>query len=169
MQIAKVLCKAKVTAICSGANAELVRGLGADKVVDYTIQDVIAVLKDENDYDVVVDCVGHQHDYYHKTAPLLKKKGKFVAVAFDSETEEKVTLGDLTKLGFQYVGRKLCGVRSFRTLAGVNRKDFSKLVPYFERHEIKTVVAEKFPLREGAKAHEKIETRRTAGKIILTT
>uniref|UniRef100_A0A1D1XXH1 Reticulon-4-interacting protein 1, mitochondrial n=1 Tax=Anthurium amnicola TaxID=1678845 RepID=A0A1D1XXH1_9ARAE len=165
VQIAKVLCKAKVTAVCSGANAELVRRLGADKVVDYTIQDFTA---DENDYDVVVDCVGNQNDFYHKTIPLLKKKGTFVSVAFDND-DNKVSLGDLTKLSFQYVGRKFFGARKYRALYGVNRKDFSKLVPYFERHEIKTVVAEKFPLREAAKAHEKIETRRTAGKIILTT
>jgi len=169
VQVAKVLCKAKVTAICSGANAELVRGLGADQVIDYTIQDFTAVLKDENDYDVVIDCVGCQNDFYHKTIPLLKKKGTFISVAFDSENNEKVSLGDLTKIGFQYVGRKLFGARRFRLLNGVNRKDFSKLLPYFERHEIKTVVGEKIPLREGAKAHEKIATGHTAGKIILTT
>ncbi|CAG8646730.1 6640_t:CDS:2, partial [Paraglomus occultum] len=169
VQIAKVVCKAKVTAICSGTNAELVRGLGADQVVDYTIQDFTAVLKDENDYDVVVDCVGRQNDFYHKTIPLLKKKGTFVAVAFDSEGNGKVTIGDLAKIGFTVVGRNLFGARRFKTLNGPNRKDFKKLVPYLERHEIKTVVAEKIPLREGAKAHEKIETGRTGGKIILTT
>ena len=46
---------ANVTAVCDTANIELVRGLGADRVIDYTTTDFT---KDHQTYDVVLDSVG---------------------------------------------------------------------------------------------------------------
>ena len=46
---------AVVTAVCDAENVELVRGLGADRVIDYTAEDFT---KDEQTYDVVLDAVG---------------------------------------------------------------------------------------------------------------
>ena len=46
---------ADVTAVCDTDNVELVRGLGADRVIDYTAEDFT---KDQQTYDVVLDSVG---------------------------------------------------------------------------------------------------------------
>jgi threonine dehydrogenase-like Zn-dependent dehydrogenase len=46
---------ANVTGVCDTDNVELVRGLGADRVIDYTAEDFT---KDEQTYDVVLDSVG---------------------------------------------------------------------------------------------------------------
>ncbi len=46
---------ANVTAVCGTEHMELVRGLGADRVIDYTAEDFT---KDEQTYDVVQDAVG---------------------------------------------------------------------------------------------------------------
>ena len=46
---------ANVTAVCATEHLELVRGLGADRVIDYTAEDFT---KDEQTYDVVLDAVG---------------------------------------------------------------------------------------------------------------
>lgn len=46
---------AQVTAVCDTAHLELVRGLGADRVIDYTTEDFT---KDHQQYDVVLDAVG---------------------------------------------------------------------------------------------------------------
>jgi NADPH:quinone reductase-like Zn-dependent oxidoreductase len=60
--VAKSLYDCHVTAVCSGRNAEYVRNLGADEVIDYTIQPVLQTLVDSRasggEYDLIVDCVG---------------------------------------------------------------------------------------------------------------
>jgi NADPH:quinone reductase-like Zn-dependent oxidoreductase len=56
VQIGKAL-GAHVTAVCSTRNAELVRSLGADDVVDYTAQDVVSA---HQRFDVVLDLVGNR-------------------------------------------------------------------------------------------------------------
>jgi NADPH:quinone reductase-like Zn-dependent oxidoreductase len=60
--VAKVVYDCQVTAICSAKNAEYVRTLGADEVIDYTSQDVIQTLLSTaaatQPMDLVIDCVG---------------------------------------------------------------------------------------------------------------
>ena len=48
---------ATVTGVCSTANVELVRSIGADEVVDYTLHDIA---DSDARYDVVIDLVGHR-------------------------------------------------------------------------------------------------------------
>ena len=59
-----------VTAVCSGEHADLMRSLGADKVIDYKTQDFT---KDEERYDYIVDAVDKTG--FLKCKPLLKKNG----------------------------------------------------------------------------------------------
>ncbi len=63
-----------VTAVCSGENIELVKSLGADKVIDYTITDFT---KDEEKYDFVFDAVGKCT--FQMCKPLMKEKGIFTS------------------------------------------------------------------------------------------
>lgn len=70
VQIAKHL-GAEVTGICSAANAEMVKALGADKIIDYTKCD--AIPNDEK-FDIVMDAVGMM-----KTSKLKKKCKKAIA------------------------------------------------------------------------------------------
>ena len=61
-----------VTAVCGGEHADLVRSLGADKVIDYKTQDFT---KDEERYDYIFDSVDKTG--FLKCKPLLKKNGIF--------------------------------------------------------------------------------------------
>jgi NADPH:quinone reductase-like Zn-dependent oxidoreductase len=62
------------TAVCPGAQEELVRSLGADKVIDYTKEDFT---KDGERYDIVFDAVGKSS--FFKCKKLLKKKGLYTS------------------------------------------------------------------------------------------
>jgi NADPH:quinone reductase-like Zn-dependent oxidoreductase len=65
---------ADVTATCDTENVELVRGLGADRVVDYTAEDFT---KDEQTYDVVLDSVGKSS--FGRCRRLLRPGGTYLS------------------------------------------------------------------------------------------
>lgn len=70
---------AEVTAVCSSANREMVRKLGADFVIDYTTQDT---LPEGKKYDLVLDSVGKYKTSKLKKAckKALSKKGNYVSI-----------------------------------------------------------------------------------------
>ena len=64
---------ATVTAVCSGANVELVKSLGADKVIDYTREDFT---KNGKTYDLIFDVVGATT--FDRCQNSLKPNGVFL-------------------------------------------------------------------------------------------
>jgi NADPH:quinone reductase-like Zn-dependent oxidoreductase len=82
MQIAKHF-GAEVTGVCSTANVELVKSLGADQVIDYANEDFT---KRGQTYDVIFDAVGKTSLSYSKGA--LNDDGVYLSVR--SSTREKV-------------------------------------------------------------------------------
>lgn len=78
VQIAKSY-GAQVTGVCSAANLELVRSLGADKVIDYSLEDSVNTLED---YDLVFDAVGKRKSSALKLQckKALTPKGKYISV-----------------------------------------------------------------------------------------
>ncbi len=75
---------AKVTAVCSTANIDLVKSLGADVVIDYTKQDFAQL---DINFDVVFDAVGKTSKRLCK--PLLKPTGEFITVKSSPKNQEQ--------------------------------------------------------------------------------
>lgn len=84
---------AEVTGVCSGANLEMVKSLGADKVIDYTTTDFT---RNGETYDVVFDAVGKLSASRVKTC--LKQTGKYFNVLRDSGASMKLYVADLVYL-----------------------------------------------------------------------
>ncbi len=85
IQIAKHHFGAEVTGVCSGANLELVKSLGADAVIDYTREDFA---ERGETYDVIFDAVGKLEPAQGKRA--LKSTGIYLNVLQDSGRGEKI-------------------------------------------------------------------------------
>lgn len=85
VQVVKGLGAAWVVGVCGGGNEGLVRGLGADEVVDYTKAEggVEAVLEGryggEKRFDFVLDCAGGQR-LYERSVCFLKEEGRFMSI-----------------------------------------------------------------------------------------
>lgn len=69
MVVAKKLYNCHVTGICSGRNADFVRRMGADEIIDYTSQNIANTLLDARPegrkYDLYIDCVGGTEMFKH--------------------------------------------------------------------------------------------------------
>jgi NADPH:quinone reductase-like Zn-dependent oxidoreductase len=88
---------ADVTGVCSTTNLELVKSLGADKVIDYTQDDYAQGVET---YDVIFDAVGKLSSSLAKKS--LKKKGTYFNVNNSSEklkTEDLIALKELIEAG----------------------------------------------------------------------
>lgn len=98
VQIAKSL-GAEVTGVCSTSNIEMVKSLGADKVIDYTQDDFT---KNGEKYDVIFDAVGKIPSAQSKKS--LKESGTYLNVLTTSDsiklkTEDLIALKELIEAG----------------------------------------------------------------------
>src|SRR5205823_1587674 len=74
VQIAK-LFGTEVTAVCSTRNVDMVRSIGADRVIDYTQEDFT---KNGQRYDLILDCVGNRS--LSDCRRIMRRKGIYVVV-----------------------------------------------------------------------------------------
>jgi NADPH:quinone reductase-like Zn-dependent oxidoreductase len=92
---------AKVTGVCSTSNLEMVKSLGAEKVIDYTKEDPADI---KESFDLILDAVGKNKgsDFKSQSAKLLSPKGKYISVddgSPKSTIEDLILLKDLAETG----------------------------------------------------------------------
>ncbi len=160
VQIARAL-GARVTAVCSTNNLDLVRSLGADRVIDYTREDFT---QGAQLYDLILDCIGN-----HPTSALsriLSPKGICVGVG---GTADRWMLGPIVQtLG--RLARNLFSSRKFLALlARVHTPDLSTLSDLLQSGKVTPVIDRSYPLRDLPQAIAYLEQGHARGKVVITT
>jgi NADPH:quinone reductase-like Zn-dependent oxidoreductase len=151
VQIAKHF-GADVTGVCSGANVELVRSLGATRVIDYTSEDFT---KNGETYDVIVDTVG--------TAPFarvqgsLKEGGRLLLVLGSFADLLRAPWVSLTS------NKKIVAGPAPERV-----EDLISLAKLAEAGEFKPVIDRHYPLEQIAEAHRLVDSGRKKGNVVVT-
>ncbi len=138
---------AEVTAVCSGAHAELVRGLGADQVIDYTTEDFT---RSGRRYDVIMD--NHGNATYPRVEHSLEPGGRFLMV-----------IGDLWQM--------LASTRRKAVISGTTSfaaDDYRALMSLADRAELRPVIDSVLPFAQIVEAHRRVDSGHKVGSVVVT-
>ena len=170
IQLAKHL-GATVATTASAKNAELVRSLGADVVVDYTKEDFAEVL---SGYDVVLDSRGGEN--LEKSLTVLKPGGQAIGVAGPPDPGFAKQLGapKLTAVAMGLLSRKVrkqarkLGVSYSFLFMQANGGQLRQLASLYDTGHLRPLIDKTFPLDQTPKALAYLEQGRANGKIVIT-
>ncbi len=139
---------AEVTAVCSAANVEMVKSLGANKVIDYTKEDFTA---SGQFYDAIFDAV-MKTSFAHCRGSLTRR-GVYITVDWPILRALWASMAS-----------------SRRIVYGIARRieDLEFLKDLIEAGEVRTVIDRCYPLAETAEAHAYVEQGHKKGNVVIT-
>jgi len=138
---------AEVTGVCSTANLDLVKSLGADKVIDYTKEDFTT----SGPYDLIYHTVGKIS--FSRSVKSLRKRGVYVSALLLAPSLRRLRAG----------GRKVIG-----GIAKVKAEDMTFLKELVEAGKLRPVIDQRFPLEQIAEAHRHVERGHKKGNVVIT-
>ncbi len=156
VQVAKYF-GAEVTGVCSTANLEMVKSIGASNVFDYTKEDFT---KSGQTYDIIFDTVGKISFSYCKNA--LTKKGIFLEAGIGMGIFPHVIWTAM--MGGKKARIAATGLRSPKE----RTKDLLLLKELMEDGKIKPVIDRSYPLEEIVEAHRYVDKGHKKGNVVIT-
>jgi len=145
VQLAKYF-GAEVTGVCSTANLDLVKSLGADKVIDYTKEDFTS----SGPYDLIYHTVGQLS--FSRGVKSLKKGGVYVSALLLAPSLRRLRAG----------GRKVIG-----GIAKVKVEDMVFLKELVEAGKLRAIIDKRYPLEQIAEAHRYVERGHKKGNVVI--
>jgi NADPH:quinone reductase-like Zn-dependent oxidoreductase len=159
VQIAKSL-GAEVTGVCGTSNVDMVRSIGADHVIDYTIADFT---KNGERYDFLLDNISNRslsdlRRALTTTGMLVPNGGQFQHRWFSSA-------GRLIKamVSFRFVSQRLG-----RFVVAQRHDDLLALISLVEAGKVVPVIDRTYPLSKTAAAMEYVGTGHARGKVVIS-
>ena len=157
---------AKVIATDSPASrCQICRDLGADRVIDYALEDFVEIVRQEGGANVILDIVGGAN--VEKNFKAASHDARIIQLAFAGGSKVEINLMPVMLKRLTYTGSTL-RTRPPAYKARVARDLEAKVWPLIEAGKIRVVTRQTFPLAEAAQAHALMESARHTGKILLT-
>ncbi len=151
VQLAKYF-GAEVTGVCSTTNLEMVKSLGADKVIDYTKDDFI---RSGETYDLIFDTVGKASFAHCKIS--LKQKGVFLTASMD--------LPEIV----QIIWTSMTGGKRVKGGVAVERvEDLDFFKELIEAGKLKPVIDRCYPMEQTAEAFRYVEKGHKKGNVVIS-
>ena len=142
---------ADVTGVCSTANGDLVKSLGADSVIDYTQQDFT---RNGVSYDIIFDTVGKTD--FSRCLLSLKENGRYLLAVAGLPMFLRAFWVSLTTSKKVIPG-----------MAGDNRGDLVFLKQLYDAGKIKSVIDRSYPFEQLPDAHRYAEAGHKKGNVVI--
>jgi NADPH:quinone reductase-like Zn-dependent oxidoreductase len=159
VQIAKSF-GADVTGVCSTRNVEMVRSIGADRVIDYAQQDFTS---SGQLYDLIFDCVGNH--LFSACRRVLNPKGTYIAVGGPSG---RWMIGPLARLITALVLSRFASQKLVMVLAKPNKEDLTIMHHLMKARKVTPVIDKRYKLSEVPEAIRYLEEGHARGKVVIT-
>ncbi len=143
---------AAVTAVCSGANVEMVKSLGAEKVIDYTKEDLT---KNGITYDLIFDVVGATT--FDRCQDSLKPNGVFLPCIMGLADIVRILSTSITG------GKKIKGGVAIENLERMNF-----IAELADARKLKPVIDRSYPLEQIAEAFKYVEQGHKKGNVVIS-
>ncbi len=154
------------TTVSTPEKAALAGEAGATHVINYIEDDFVEAIEQmagDRSLDVVYDGVGL--DTFERGLMLLKPRGLMALFGQSSGVVPPFELGTLARLGSLYVTRPTMG--SYIAAPADLQKRADQLFGWIVNGEIELRIDRTVPMHDAAEAHRALESRQTAGKILL--
>jgi NADPH:quinone reductase-like Zn-dependent oxidoreductase len=161
VQIAKIF-GAEVTGVCSTRNVDLVKSLGADRVIDYTKEDYA---KSDQKYDVILDNVANHS--LSENRKLLPANGKYVMIGGGSANQQG-WIGSLGKPLTALVMKPFVSQQMGMMMAEMKQSDLQYFAEQMQNGKLKSVIDRTYKLSEIQQAIAYVEEGHARGKVIIT-
>ncbi|MFN0194593.1 MAG: NAD(P)-dependent alcohol dehydrogenase [Aestuariivirga sp.] len=153
VQIAKAL-GAEVTGVCSTRNAEMIRAIGADHVLDYTKADFA---NSDQKYDLILAVNGNRSIWDYRRA--LTPTGRYVMIGGSNrQLRDALLFGPLLSISGQKFGN---------LLARPNQADLLGLKDLVEAGKVRPVIERSYQLSEVPEAIRYLESGHASGKLVV--
>jgi NADPH2:quinone reductase len=167
IQVAKALGARVFATASSPEKCDVCRHLGADRAINYKMEDFVEVVRAEapgGGVDVILDMIGGE--YVARNIKALAADGRMVHIAFDQGSTVEVNLMPVMLKRLTLTGSTL-RPRSAEFKAEVARQLRARIWPLIEAGIIRPHVHMTFPLARASDAHRLMESGRHVGKIVL--
>jgi NADPH:quinone reductase-like Zn-dependent oxidoreductase len=145
--------------VCSTRNVEMVRSIGADRVIDYTREDFS---KSGQRYDIFLDCVGNHS--LSACRRVLNPKGTYIPVGGEGWMIGALARALTTLVLSWFVSQTL--VPFF--LAKLSKEDLTIFCELMKTGKVTPVIDRRYRLSEVAEAIRYLEEGHARGKVVIT-
>src|SRR5438552_9235047 len=163
VQIAKAF-GADVTAVCSTRNVDLVKSIGADRVIDYTKEDFT---KTDQRYDMIYDLVGNHS--FSERRNILKPNGICVLAGMGGAGLHPESWGRLSANFASAFRSKFTNEKFVTYIAKLTKDDLNVLRDLMQSEKVSPVIDRTYKLEQTRDAVRYMEEGHARGKVVITT
>ncbi len=164
IQMVKALGAKVMTTVSTQEKVDFVRNLGADFVVNRTVDDLGAAM-DEHPVDVALDCISGPG--LGQCIGKMAIGGRWIAIATLGGDMTEINMNTFFRRGLKLIGSTLRS-RTSEMKADILANLERTLWPSFSSGAIKSVIYKTLPITEAEEAHAILERRENIGKVVLT-